>query len=554
MVPYSRAIICLDFPNPQLVAFLYCAHHHPTLFSFIALGELETLTDEQSNETNQSGTAEMAPLEAPVPGSLRPFDPTAYKSKAKAATPPSNPAVDVKVADKANVENMGIGKPIHEGRISLRGPEAAVSTDIVETVPSTRSIVTSDKAATDDSGTQRLVSLRVIEKIFNVEVNDMRFTFAQIDGWTCKIPPRHYVEGELVLYFQIDSFLPGTDDRFGKSFGRVRKPQMLDGKFGQRLKTDKFGNGEDKILSQGMIMPVRTFPEISKTIEVVRTFVSHGLMENNVGLINKTLLIMYRDKNWAEVLGVKKWKDQAAQHEKPEHDRLGNYPGEVIRRPDVMRVQDCPNLFKNHKYNKLVYQESVKMDGCAMVVYFVKPSCRHFNSLNPLPEKVGPNTVPEGARGARFGVCSNRVDKNELELDVPNAFRYWQTALRHDLPAKLSKLGLNIAIHGELCGGPIQGNREGLPDGEQEFFVYAMFDIDKQQFIDPRKVEVMAKKLGLEHVLVLGYVRLTEIASSHQDLQKRAAQSKGEGLVFKCVNDGRRFKVISNTYLLEHGL
>ncbi|KAG8167164.1 hypothetical protein KVR01_002853 [Diaporthe batatas] len=493
----------------------------------------------------------MAPLEAPVPGSLRPFDPTAYTGKAQAATPPSDPAVGVKVDDKANLENLGTGTPIHEDRISLKGFGSAVPTDPAGIAPSTKSTTTVDKAATENAGTERLVSLRVIEKIFNAEVDDKNYTFAQVGGWTCKIPPRQYREGELVLYFQIDSFLPGVDDRFGTGSGRARKLQMLDGKLGQRLKTEKFGSGEDKVLSQGMIMPVQTFPEIWKTLEVVRQFISKDAMERNVGLINATLLIMYRDRNWAEVLGVKKWEDQLAQPDKPEHRRLGNYPGEVFRRTDVTRVQDCLNLFQKHKYNSLVYQESVKMDGSAMVVYFVKKSCRHFNSLNPLPEKVGPNTVLEGAR---FGVCSNKVDKNELEEDGPNAPRYWQTALRHDLPAKLSKLGANIAIQGELCGDAIQGNREGLPEGEQEFFVYAMFDIDKQQFIHPRRVELMAKELGLKHVPVVGYVKLTEIASNHQDFQKRAAQRKGEGLVFKCVRDGRRFKVISNTYLLEHGL
>ncbi|KAH8758352.1 RNA ligase-domain-containing protein [Diaporthe sp. PMI_573] len=277
-------------------------------------------------------------------------------------------------------------------------------------------------------------------------------------------------------------------------------------------------------------------------------------MEKDVELINATLLVMYRDRNWAEVLGVKKWEERPVQPEQPEHRRLGPYPTEVFKRTDLRRVEECPNLFKKDKYNKFVYQESVKMDGTAMVVYFVKKSCPYFSLLNPLPENVGPNTVLEGAQGARFGVCSNKVDKNELEVGGSAGYRYWETALRHDLPAKLSQLGRNIAIQGELCGEPIQGNREGLPEGEQEFFVYAMFHIDRQDFINPREVEAMAKKLGLKHVPVLGYNTLTKIASSHKDLQKRAAQSKGEGLVYKCIDDGRRFKVISNTYLLEHGL
>ncbi|KAG6366140.1 hypothetical protein INS49_000316 [Diaporthe citri] len=483
----------------------------------------------------------MAPREAPVAGSLRPFDPTAYTSKAKAAkveASPSDPTTDAKADVSANVQTSTGGKPSLEPQGYPGGLKPAADTASVEASPSARntepppagSSALAEKPPTDGTGTQRLVSLRLIKKIYKAEVDDKQYSFAEIDGWTCKIPPRQYREGELVLYFQIDSFLPGTDDRFGKGFGKARKLQMLDGKLGQRIKTERFGSGEDKIVSQGMVMPVQAFPEIWKKLEVVRQFISIGPMERNVELINLTLLVMYRDRNWAEVLGVKKWEETAAQQKQPEHRRLGSYPGEVLRRTDVPRVEDCPNLFTKHKYNRLVYQESVKMDGAAMVVYFVKKSCAHFDSLNPLPDKVGPNTVLEGAQGARFGVCSNKVEKNELEEQGPGGFQ------------------------GELCGDMIQRNREGLPEGEQDFFVFAMFDIDKQEFIDPRDVEMIAKELGLKHVPVLGYVKLTDIASSHQELKRRAAQRKGEGLVFKCLEDGRRFKVISHTYLLEHGI
>lgn len=529
---------------------------------FLKRWEPESTNSQTAIRTLQTSTSAMAPRDAPVAGSLRPFDPNAYTSKAKAAETDASLSDSATDAKGANVQTPTGGEPSLELPTCQGELKLAVDASLVYASPSAANTEqtpagnndTAKEPAPESNGTQRLVSLRVIKKIYNVDVDDKRHTFAEIDGWTCKIPFRQYRQGELVLYFQVDSFLPGSDERFGKGFGKLRKLQMLDGKMGQRLKTEKFGCGEDRIASQGMIMPVQAFPEIWKKLEVVRQFISIGPMERNVEMINLTLLVMYRDRNWAEVLGVKKWEEKPAQDQQPEHRRLGNYPGEVFRRTDVQRLEDCPNLFNKAKYHKRVYQESVKMDGAAMVVYFVKKSCAHFNSLNPLPEKVGPNTVLEGAQGARFGVCSNKVDKNELEEQGPAAFRYWETALRYGLPDKLSKLGRNIAIQGELCGDMIQGNRGRLPEGEQDFFVYAMFDIDKQDFFDPRDVEAMAKELGLKHVPVLGYVRLTEIASSHQDLKKRAAQQKGEGLVFKCIEDNRRFKVISHTYLLEHGL
>lgn len=504
----------------------------------------------------------MAPQNAPVIGSLRPFDPTAYTGKAKStkpdtATPISELPTAVKVVGKAHVQSStgakGLKPQFCLKEINSASNDEAVTDEAVQALPLARSpgptlveaSATSGKQTPDENGTLRLVSLRVIKKIHNTDINNMRYSFAELDGWTCKIPPRQYCEGELVLYFQVDSFLPGTDGRFGKA----KKMQMMDGKLGQKLKSEKFGNGEDKIVSQGMVLPVQRFPEIWKEIQLVRQVISTGRMERNVRLINTTLLVMYRNKNWAEVLGIKKWEETAQPQQPPEHQRLGVYPSGVFRRTDMSRVEDCPNLFTKHKYDWLVYQESVKMDGAAMVVYFVKKTSAHFGSLNPLPDKIGPNTVLETGR---FGVCSNKVDKNELEVMSP--FGYWETALRYDLPAKLSKLGRNIAIQGELCGASIQNNREGIPDGEQDFFVFAMFDIDKQDFINPKVVETMAEELGLKHVPVLSYVKLTEIAASHADLKKRAAQRKGEGLVFKCLGDGRRFKVISNTYLLEHGI
>ncbi|KAI3391749.1 hypothetical protein diail_6843 [Diaporthe ilicicola] len=502
----------------------------------------------------------MARQEAPVIGSLRPFDHTAYSSKAKAAKPdataqPSGLLTAIKDDHKAAVQlstELGSRSKPQTHLVELKPPATAESAEASAPVGNTEPVSVETSAAggkhePDDKSTLRLVSLRVIKKIHTTEIKDTRHTFAEVDGWTCKIPPHQYREGELVLYFQVDSFLPGTDDRFGKP----KKLQMLDGKLGQRLKTEKIGTGEDRIVFQGMILPVQIFPEIWKTIGVVRQFLSTGALERNVRLINMTLLVMYRNKNWAEVLGVKKWEDPADQPQPLEHQRLGMYPGELFRRTDATRVEDCPNLFTKSKYKRLVYQESVKMDGAAMVVYFVKKTSPRFRSLNPLPDKIGPNTVLETGR---FGVCSNKVEKNELEVQEPSSFKYWETALRYDLPAKLSKLGRNIAIQGELCGGPIQNNREGIPDGAQDFFVFAMFDIDRQEFINPKVVETMAEDLGLKHVPVLGYVRLTEIAASHADLKTRAAKKKGEGLVFKCLADGRRFKVLSNTYLLEHGL
>lgn len=399
--------------------------------------------------------------------------------------------------------------------------------------------------ATETSDTLRLASLRRINKIHNAKVDQRWLALAEVDGWVCLVPNRAFKEGELVLYLEIDSFIPATDDRFGK----MSILQMMDGKLGHRVKTRRFGSGEQKIVVQGYVYPIERFAEIYDQVKTIRQVLAMSPAPNpSDDLVNGIILAMYRNESWADKLGIRKWEEGPQTAQPLEHPRLGNTPTHLFKKTDITRLEDCPNLFSKAQYTKFEYQESVKMDGCSMTVYFVPKRSRLFSDLNPLPAKVGPHMVLENGR---FGVCSKNVDLNEL-TECP--YGYWKTAIRHDLPAKLSKHDRSIAIHGELCGLNINKNREKIPDGQVEFFVFGMYDIAAQKYINPRQVEILAKQFGLKHVPVLGYVKIPEIAKSHKDLKKRSMQRTGEGLVYKCVNDGRTFKVISSTYLLEHGL
>lgn len=392
--------------------------------------------------------------------------------------------------------------------------------------------------------TLRLVSLRLVQKLHTISLNGRPMTFAEIDGWTCLVQPRAFREGDVVLYFENDSFLPAADDRFA----HLRPLQTFEGKLGYRVKNRPFGTDELKIITQGYIYPVEKFPEIWDEVRIVRQVVAMGPVPLSEHMVNLIILAIYRSTNWAERLGIKKWVATQAVHSQSEHAKLGKFPKRIFKSTDTSRLQDCPNLFWKPEYKKRLYQESVKMDGASMTVYFLKKGTRYFKELEALPEKVGPNTV---LANGRFGVCSKNHDLNELQQCN---FGYWKTALQYDLPTKLSKIGANIAINGELCGDGINGNREGFPKGKKDFFVYSMFDIDRQKFVDPQLVTTRAMKLGLKHVPVLGCVIIPDIAKCHRDLQQRADKREGEGLVFKCVEDGRSFKVLSNTYQEKHDL
>lgn len=192
------------------------------------------------------------------------------------------------------------------------------------------------------------------------------------------------------------------------------------------------------------------------------------------------------------------------------------------------------------------------MDGSSMTIYFVREDSDKIGMLKEMD-----TTSNEGAAASngRFGVCSRHIDLGEHDA---NGRRFWEVAKSHNLPAKLSKLDRNIALQGELCGSSIQKNFEGFANGIHDFFLFSIWDIDKQEYLNPTEVEAMAKELRINHVPVVGYFRLGDIATNVEELLARA-EGKGlhgrkrEGIVLKQVDGRISFKAISNSYLLRHG-
>lgn len=84
---------------------------------------------------------------------------------------------------------------------------------------------------------------------------------ATIRGWQVVIgKSEEYQVGDKVVYFEIDSFLDLSDDRFAHLEPRGSKVDPNDDTFtGHRLRTIKL-RGQ---VSQGMVMPIRLFPELS---------------------------------------------------------------------------------------------------------------------------------------------------------------------------------------------------------------------------------------------------------------------------------------------------
>lgn len=117
----------------------------------------------------------------------------------------------------------------------------------------------------------------------------------------------------------------------------------------------------------------------------------------------------------------------------------------------------------------------------------------------------------------------------------------------------MAKTGMSIAIQGELVGWSIEGNPYNYPENKRDFFVYTVINIETRERWHPKDVKDFADVWGLKHVKIIGYTTLPAIAKSHKELVDRADKGEGEGLVFKCCDDNRWFKVLSSKYIITKG-
>ena len=174
---------------------------------------------------------------------------------------------------------------------------------------------------------RKLVSIRKIAAIDPIEGAD-NIVCATVDGWKLVTQKsNNFVPGDLVVYFEIDSFIP-ISEKF--EFLRKSSYKKMGDKEGFRLKTIKL-RGQ---ISQGLILPLSEFSDL--------------------GTFNEGF-------DLTEILGVEKW-------EPPLPSELagiakGNFPS-FIQKTDQERIQNIfGSLFET-------YETSLKLDGSSITVYY----------------------------------------------------------------------------------------------------------------------------------------------------------------------------------------
>lgn len=342
---------------------------------------------------------------------------------------------------------------------------------------------------------RKMATIRVVTGIKPIEGAD-RIELALIDGWQVVVQKDQFKEGDKVIYFEIDSWVP---HKIAPFLTRGTKPKEYNGVEGNRLKTVKLKG----TLSQGLVLPVKETLEIDH--EVPECFVP----EDGADVTDLLNIQKYEKPIPAQLAGMMR----------------GNFPS-FVPKTHQERIQ---NYWKTLDTVDLQQEWMIteKLDGTSMTVYL---------------------------RDGVFGVCSRNID---LKEDETNSF--WKAAKKYGLQYVLEKIlvdtGTEVAIQGELVGPGIQGNPYNLK--EQEFYVFNVFNITENCYLDPRSATwLMEEKHQLPFVPVIGIATLPKfletLLSAADGPSMLADGVDREGIVLHRRDGWNSFKVISNNWLLKN--
>lgn len=181
--------------------------------------------------------------------------------------------------------------------------------------------------------TRKMATIRRIDSLSAIEGADL-IELAHIGGWKVVVKKGEYAEGDMVVYCEVDSWIPHELAPFLTKPGQ--EPKEYSGVLGQRLRTVKL-RGQ---ISQGLILPLT--------------------------LIERELSYLFDDgEDMSETLGILKWE---APPEFMPANSAGNFPS-FIPKTDQERVQNLAKQVQKWIDTDTVWEVTEKLDGSSMTVF-----------------------------------------------------------------------------------------------------------------------------------------------------------------------------------------
>ena len=355
-------------------------------------------------------------------------------------------------------------------------------------------------------------------------------------GWWCIVSKSdNFKPGDLCVYFEVDSKVPANDERFAFMEKRNYKVKTL------RM---------CKVYSQGLIMPITAFPEITTTDEHVD--------------VTDVLNITYA----VEEDNARKNGDPNAKYTsmKARHKKLFKHP--LVKK--IMRYEwgrklmffffgkkkDNPRTFPTH-FQFIHKTDEERCENLPWVLGYKDPLIvtekLDGTSSTYILEKKGRNKY-------EFYVLSRNVrqqDENQKTYHDHNI--YWDMAFKYDIENKLKQYVEEndldyVCIQGESVGS-VQGNPLQL--SEDDLYVFNFIRSDKGR-IPSNEGKLIVEKMGMKWVPILD---LAFYMPNDMEEFKVMADGKSvvnpkvdrEGIVLRDPKTDFSFKNVSRKYLLKHG-
>lgn len=350
---------------------------------------------------------------------------------------------------------------------------------------------------------RKLASIQKITNKKPIEGADLIEVVEVNNGWEVVCKKDEFQIGDKVIYFEIDSYLPITEQ-----FEFLRKScyKKMGEKEGFRLKTIKL-RGQ---LSQGLVVPLSILDgKVKEEDRILELDVTDTLE-----------ILKYEPPIPMEMVGKVE----------------GSFPS-FIRKTDQERIQNLYGKYKE-KYEDEEFEVSIKLDGSSLTIFGLSEYKNHTEYSN------------------YFGICSRNY---EVKLEDNNTFVKVGSVYKDKLMDYVNKNQRNLAIQGELIGYGIQRNNEGL--NHQDFYCFDIWDIDKQVYLTNEERDEICKEVGIKVVPILETIKLFKKFNNLKDILEYAEGTslfgkRREGLVLRSINPLNKeeiisFKIIANSYLLK---
>jgi RNA ligase (TIGR02306 family) len=348
---------------------------------------------------------------------------------------------------------------------------------------------------------RKLASIQKITEIRPIEGSDF-IEAATINSWQVVVAKNvgHKV-GDLVVYFEIDSYLPVEPE-----FEFLRKTsykKMGEDKEGFCLRTMVLR----KTISQGLILP------LAEAINIIKRRNGEAYYE-----------MLREGQDVTELLGVIKW-------DPPLPDELlgkakGYFPG-FLKKTDEERIQNLTSDYERWK-------------GAEGVSFY-------------LTEKLNGESISFYVKNSEYGICTRRVELLEPESRSTEGL-FWKVSREMQIREKLLGTGRNLCLQGELIGEGISKNPYKIEGHTVRFF--NAFDIDRYERLDFKEFVTLISEMGLETVPIL-----ETDSTLPENIKALLFQAEGksvlnpsadrEGIVIRSMDGKISFKAISNKFLLE---